>query len=113
MVSTIKLDGWEGLVDSSFVNSTASPGIDQELFTLQIVFMSTVLDLVLLNPKGMNLVHSYKDNPRTLWDAHESHQTSSNLSQKIEVLLSDKLTNMKSTSSKSQTDFLEEFDTVL
>ena len=114
MVCSIKLGGWERLIDSSFVNTTVCLGTDQELFILQIVFMSTVLDLVLLNPKGMKFIHFYKDKPRTLWTAHESHQSAQiSLYKSITILLGDKLTNMKIAHSKLQIAFLQEFNTVL
>ena len=50
MVRQIRLNVWEPLVNYNFVNNTLRPETDQELFTLQAVFMSTVLDKKLLNP---------------------------------------------------------------
>ena len=50
MIQQIKLNGWERLIDFTFLNNTFRPGTDQELFTLQVVFMYTVLDKVLLKP---------------------------------------------------------------
>ena len=73
MVRGIKLDEWERLVDSNFVNSNVPTGTDNELLELQILFMSTVLDLALLNPKEMKLVYLYKDNSRTLSTVNERH----------------------------------------
>ena len=89
------------------------PGTDNELFAFQAAFMSTVLDKVLLNSYRMRLVQKYKENLRTLWDDHETDQTSSSSSHRIAVLLSGKLANMKISDFKSRTAFLEEFNTVL
>ena len=105
--------GWEQLIDTSFLDTEVCPDTDGDLFKIQVVFMSPVLDLVLLNPKAMKLVRLYKDNPWTLWSVHETYQTSFYSSQEIAILLSDKLTNIKIAVSKSRTAFLEEFDTVL
>lgn len=57
--------------------------------------MSTVLELIILTPKGMNLVRSNQDHIQILLRKHEVHQTSSDSSQQISTLLSDCLTNMK------------------
>ena len=53
--SQIKIDGWERVIDPSFVNSNVCPGSDQDLLELQLVFMSMVLEKVLLNGKGKRL----------------------------------------------------------
>ena len=51
-----KLDGWYRLIDLAFDPLNIQPDTDQELFDLQEVFMSTVLQLMLQTPKGMNLI---------------------------------------------------------
>ena len=107
MEYVIKLDEWEETHWLRFFQYKVRSGTDRELFELQIVFMSTVFDLELSNPKGMKLVlQLYKDNPRTMWTTHETYQTSLDSSLQIAILLSDRLTNMKISSSKSQSAFL-------
>ena len=71
MVRQIILNGWERLIDPSYNDKNLRTGTDQKLFSLQAVFMSTVLDKVLINTQGMKLVLLNKDSPRTLWDKHE------------------------------------------
>ena len=75
--------------------------------------MSTVLDRVLLSPYGLRLVRKFKEHPRNLWEEHKIHQTSSSSSQRITIILSGKLFNMKISDAKSRTYFVEEFDTIL
>ena len=75
--------------------------------------MSTVLELKVQTPKGMNLVRSHPYHPRMIWSKHEAHQTSSDASQCVAILLSDRLTNMKICDLKSRTIFLQQFDIVL
>ena len=102
-----KLDVWFLLINPAFDPATIFPGINQELFDLQEVLISTVLQLILQTPHGMNLVGSHLDHPRILWNKHESHLTSSDVSQQVAILISDRLTNMKICNSKSKTIFLE------
>ena len=40
----ITLDMWERLIDPTFDSKTLCPGANKELYTLQYVFMSTVLE---------------------------------------------------------------------
>ena len=75
--------------------------------------MATVLDKVLLSLHGLRIVRRFKDHPRNLWEHHEAHQTSSSLSQRIAIFLSGKLATMKILKAKSQTAFLEDFDTTI
>ena len=75
--------------------------------------MSTVLEIILLTPKGMNLVRSNLDHPQIVWKKNEAHQTSSYAFQRIDILLSDRLTNMKISGSASRSIFLKIFDTVI
>ena len=51
----IKVNGWERVIDTKFVNSSVRPGSDEDLLELQLVFMSMVLEKVLLNGKGKKL----------------------------------------------------------
>ena len=92
----IQLDGWEQLTDVSFS-----------------VFMSTVLDRVLLSPHGLRLVRRFIEHPQDLWEHHEAHQTSSSPSQRSAIFLSGKLTTMKISEAKSHTAFLANFDTTI
>ena len=62
----IKLDMWERLVDPSFDTKTLRPGADKDLYTLQCVFMSTVLEKVFMNTQGLKLVRLYEDDPKTI-----------------------------------------------
>ena len=107
------MDIWEQLIDVRFLNISLRPGTDTELCTLQSVFISTVLDRVLLSPYGLQLVWKYKEHLRNLWEEHKIHQTSSGSSQRIAIILSEKLSNIKISDPKSRTLFLEEFDTIL
>ena len=36
----IKVDGWERITETSFINANARPGSDRDLLELQLVFMS-------------------------------------------------------------------------
>ena len=69
-----------------------------------------VLEKVLLTGKGKRLRRSYKQHPQTLWKLHQEHQTSSTTAQGIAINLSNKLSNLTIATSKSRSDFLEEFD---
>ena len=110
MTQQIKLDGWEQLIDDTFDNEFLRLGTDQDLYSLQAVFMSTVLEKELLNTYGKKLVQLYNDTPRVIWVKHKEHKTSSSPSQKIAIILSNKLSNIKISTSKSRIVFLEEFD---
>ena len=110
MVQQIKLDGWESLIDDTFNSNTLCPGTDTNLCTLQSVFMSMVLEKVLLNTHGMKLVRLFEDDPRALWTKHEAHQTSLTSSQRIAIVLSNRISNMTIATSASKSAFLEEFD---
>ena len=110
MVRQIILDGWEPLIDPNFDTKSVCAGADQDLFSIQAVFMSTVLDKVILNIYGIKLAQLYNNSPRVIWEKHEEHQTSSSSSQQIAMVLSNKLSNIKIASSKSRIVFLEEFD---
>ena len=79
---------WERLIDANFDSKALRPGADTDLYTLQTVFMSTVLEKVLLNAHGLKLVQLFEDDPRALWAKHEAHQTSSSSSQRIAIVLS-------------------------
>ena len=97
----IKMDGWDRIVDPNFFNGNVRPGSDSDLLDLQLVFMSQVMEKVLLNVKGKKLVRSYKKQPRTLWKVHQEHQTSSATAQGIDIDLSNKLSSMTIVSSAS------------
>ena len=73
MVQQLTLDGWERLIDPIFNNKSVRTGTDQELFSLQAVFISTVLDKALLNTYGIKLVRLYKDSPRVIQEKHQEH----------------------------------------
>ena len=90
---------------------TVRPGSDSDLLDIQLVFMSQVMEKVLLNVKGKKLVRSYKKQPRTLWKVHQEHQISSATAQGIAIDLSNKLSSMTIASSASRCAFLEDFDT--
>ena len=62
----IKVDGRERVIDTNFVKSSVRPGSDHNLLELQLVFMSMVVEKVLLNSKGKKLNQSYKNHPQTL-----------------------------------------------
>ena len=109
----ITLDIWERLIDPTFDIKTLRRGADKELYTLQCVFMSTVLEKVLLNTHGLKLMRLFKDDPNTIWRKHEEHQTSSSSSQRIAIMLSNRISNMTIATSKSRSDFLEDFDKTL
>ena len=68
---------WERLIDANFDRKALRAGADTKLYTLQTVFMSTVLEKVLLNTHGSKLVQLFEDDPNALWTKHEAHQTSS------------------------------------
>ena len=51
----IKIDGWERVIDIHFVNGTTQAGSNSDLLELQLVFMSQVMEKVLLNVKGKKL----------------------------------------------------------
>ena len=106
----ITLDMWERLIGPTFDIKTLCPGADKELCTVQCVFMSTVLKKVLLNTHGLKLVRLFEDGPSTIWRKHEKHQTSSSSSQRIAIVLSNRISNMTIATSKSRLDFLEDFD---
>ena len=109
----IKLDMWERLVDPAFDTKTLRLEADKDLYTLQCVFMSTVLEKVIMNTQGLKLVRLYEDDPKTIWRKHEEHQTSSLSSQRIAIVLSNRISNMTIATSKSRSDFLEDFDKTL
>ena len=64
MIRQIKLDGWERLIDDTFDSRFLHPRTDQDLYSLQAIFMSTVLEMVLLNIYGMKFARLYDDTPR-------------------------------------------------
>lgn len=107
----IKMDGWDRIVDPNFLNGSVRPGSDSDLLDLQLVFMSQVMEKVLLNLKGKKLVRNYKKQPQTFWKVHQVDQTSSATAQGIAIGLSNKLSSMTIASSASRCDFLEDFDT--
>ena len=104
---------WESLVNPAFNTKTLQPGADKDLYTLQCVFMSTVLEKVFMNTQGLKLVRLYEIDPKTIWRKHKGHQTSSSSSQRIAIVLSNRISNMTIATSKSRSDFLEEFDKTL
>ena len=106
----IKVNGWERVIDPSFVNSNVRPGSDHNLLELQLVFMSMVLEKVPLNRNGKKLNRFYKNHPQTLWKLHQEHKTSTTRGQGIAINLSNKLSGLTITNSKSRSNFLEEFD---
>ena len=109
----IKMDGRERSFDPNFLNSSVQPGSDSDLLDLRLVFMSQVMEKVLLNVKEKKLVRSYKKQPRTLWKVHRVHQTSSTTAQSIAIDLSNKLSTMTIASAASKCAFLEAFDTAV
>ena len=109
----ITLDMWERLVDPTFDSKTLRKGADKDLYTLQCVFMYTVLEKVLMNRQGLKLVRLFEDDPSTIWRKHEKHQTSSSSSQRIAITLSNRISNMTIATSKSRSAFLEDFDKTL
>ena len=106
----IKVDGWERITDTNFVNANVRSGSDKDFMELQLVFMSMVLEKVLLSGKGKRLRRSNKQHPQRLWKLHQEYQTSSTTAQGIAINLSNKLSNLTIAKSKSRSDFLEEFD---
>ena len=66
-----------------------------------------------MNTHGLNLVRLFEDDPKTMWRKHEEHQTSSSSSQQIAIVLSNRISNMIIATSKSRSDFLEDFDKTL
>ena len=72
--------------------------------------MSTVLEKVLVNIHGLKLVRSFEDDPKSLWRKHKEHQRSSSSSQRIAIVLSNRLSNMTIATAKSSLAFLEDFD---
>ena len=52
MIRQKKMDKWERLINFNFINNILRPGTDQELFALQSVFVSAVLDKVLIIHTG-------------------------------------------------------------
>ena len=58
----------------------------------------------------MKLAWLYSNSPIVIWEKHEEHQTSSSSSQKITIVLSNRISNMNISTAKSRTAFLEEFD---
>ena len=103
----IKMDGWERVVDINFFNSTVRSGSNSNLLDLQLVFMSQVLEKVLLNVNGKKLTRSYNEQPRTLWKLHQEHQTSSTTAQFIAINLRKKLSTLTIATATSKCDFLE------
>ena len=110
MIRQIKLDTWERLIDMNFDTKTIRAGSNSELYTLQGVFMSTVLEKVLVNIHGLKLVRSFEDDPKSLWRKYEEHQRSSSSSQRIAIVLSNRLSNMTIATAKSSSAFLEDFN---
>ena len=110
MICQIKLDMWERLIDTNFDSKTLPPNADTEVYTLQCVFMSTVLEKILLNTHGLKLVRLFEDNPKALWKKQEEHQISSLSSQCIAIILSNRISNTTIATSKSSSAFLEDFD---
>ena len=110
MICQIKLDMWEQLIDANFDRKALRVGADTELYTLQAVFMSTILEKVLLNTHGLKLVRLFDDDLKALWTKHEAHQTSSSSSQRIAIVLSNRTSNMTIATSKSRSAFLEDFN---
>ena len=102
--------GWQQLIDDTFNSKFLRTRTYQDLYPLQAVFVSTVLEKVLLNTYGMKLAQLYDDSPQVILVKHEIHQTSSSFPQRIAIILSNKLSNITISTSKSRTTFLEEFD---
>ena len=65
---------------------------------------------MLLNIHGKKLEQLFEDDPRVIWTKHRDHQTSSTSSQRIAIVLSNRILNLTIATSKSGTTFVEEFD---
>ena len=61
----IKVDGWKRIINPNFVNNTVRIGSDKELLELQLVFISIVMEKLLLSVTGKKLNRTYKNHPQT------------------------------------------------
>ena len=101
------------MINPGFHINSLHTGSDTELYEKQKNFFATVLECVLQTKEGKRLTRKYPDDPRQVWNLHETHSKSSATASSICTGLSQELAKLKIVEYNNPTEGLDTFDSYL
>ena len=101
------------MIDSNFHKNQLDAGSNTELFKQQENHTASILQRVLQTSEGKRLTRKHPEDPRQVWELHQTHSTSSATSKNICTGLGKELAKLKIVVFDTPTKRLDTFDSYL
>ena len=101
------------MIDPIFHINKLDPSSNTELFRQQKNHLTIILQRVLQTSEGKQLTRKHPDDPRQVWELHQTHSTSSATLTNICTGLGQELANLKIVAFDTPTKGLDTFDSYL